>query len=70
LPENGFACSMLINAGLCSKFPSPTIVVGLVGTLVLDGKSRGSSSRPLVLTRCCLRDRRCSSLESRETSEG
>jgi hypothetical protein len=28
---------MLINAGLSTKFPSPTIVVGPVGTLVLDG---------------------------------
>jgi hypothetical protein len=28
---------MLINAGLSSKFPSPTAVVGLVGTLVLEG---------------------------------
>jgi hypothetical protein len=28
---------MLINASLSSKFPSPTVVVGLVGTLVLDG---------------------------------
>jgi hypothetical protein len=37
LPENGFAYTMLINAGLSSKFPSPTVVVGLVGTLVLEG---------------------------------
>jgi hypothetical protein len=28
---------MLINAGLSSKFPSPTVVVGPVGTLVLEG---------------------------------
>jgi hypothetical protein len=28
---------MLINTGLSSKFPSPTIVVGPVGTLVLKG---------------------------------
>jgi hypothetical protein len=28
---------MLINAGLSSKFPSPTVVVSLVGTLVLVG---------------------------------
>jgi hypothetical protein len=28
---------MLINAGLSSKFPSPTIVFGPVGTLVLEG---------------------------------
>jgi hypothetical protein len=28
---------MLINIGLSSKFPSPTIVVGPVGTLVLEG---------------------------------
>jgi hypothetical protein len=28
---------MLINAGLSSKFPSPTVVVGLVGTLVVEG---------------------------------
>jgi hypothetical protein len=28
---------MLIKASLSSKFPSPTIVVGPVGTLVLDG---------------------------------
>jgi hypothetical protein len=28
---------MLINAGMSSNFPSPTIVVGPVGTLVLDG---------------------------------
>jgi hypothetical protein len=27
---------MLINTGLSSKFPSPTIVVGPVGTLVLE----------------------------------
>jgi hypothetical protein len=27
---------MLINAGLSSKFPSPTVVVGPVGTLVLE----------------------------------
>jgi hypothetical protein len=33
---------MLINADLSSKFPSPTIVFGPVGTLVLDG---GESSR-------------------------
>jgi hypothetical protein len=37
LPENGFSCTILINTGLSSKFPSPTVVVGLVGTLVLDG---------------------------------
>jgi hypothetical protein len=37
LPENGLACTMLINAGLSSKFSSPTVVVGPVGTLVLDG---------------------------------
>jgi hypothetical protein len=37
LLENGFACTMLINAGLSSKFPSPTVVVGPVGTLVLEG---------------------------------
>jgi hypothetical protein len=71
LPENGFACTMLINVGLSSKFPSPTVVVGPVGTLVLEGAENSrTSSRPLVLTRCCLRDRLCSSLESRETSEG
>jgi hypothetical protein len=28
---------MLINTSLSSKFPSPTVVVGPVGTLVLDG---------------------------------
>jgi hypothetical protein len=28
---------MLINIGLSSKFLSPTVVVGLVGTLVLEG---------------------------------
>jgi hypothetical protein len=28
---------MLINAGLSSKFSSPTVVVGPVGTYVLDG---------------------------------
>jgi hypothetical protein len=28
---------MLINAGLSSKFPSPTFTFGLVGTLVLEG---------------------------------
>jgi hypothetical protein len=28
---------MLLNAGLSSKFLSPTVVVGPVGTLVLDG---------------------------------
>jgi hypothetical protein len=28
---------MLINADLSSKFPSPTVVVGTVGTLVLEG---------------------------------
>jgi hypothetical protein len=28
---------MLINVGLSSKFPSPTVVVGPVGTLVLEG---------------------------------
>jgi hypothetical protein len=28
---------MLINASLSSKFLSPTVVVGPVGTLVLDG---------------------------------
>jgi hypothetical protein len=33
-------------------------------------KTRGSSSQPLLLTRCCLLDRWCSSLGSRETSEG
>jgi hypothetical protein len=37
LPENGLACTMLINAELSSKFLSPTVVVGPVGTLVLDG---------------------------------
>jgi hypothetical protein len=37
LPENELAYTMLINAGLSSKFLSPTVVVGLVGTLVLDG---------------------------------
>jgi hypothetical protein len=37
LTENGFAYTMLINAGLSSKFPSPTVVVGLVGTLVVEG---------------------------------
>jgi hypothetical protein len=31
------ACTMLTNAGLSSKFSSPTVVVGPVGTLVLDG---------------------------------
>jgi hypothetical protein len=28
---------MLINVGLSSQFPSPTVVVGPVGTLVLEG---------------------------------
>jgi hypothetical protein len=28
---------MLINVGLSSKFPSPTITFGSVGTLVLEG---------------------------------
>jgi hypothetical protein len=28
---------MLINAGLSLKFPFPTVVVGPVGTLVLEG---------------------------------
>jgi hypothetical protein len=28
---------MLINAGLSSKFLSPTVMVGPVGTLVLEG---------------------------------
>jgi hypothetical protein len=28
---------MLINAVLRSKFPSPTITFGLIGTLVLEG---------------------------------
>jgi hypothetical protein len=28
---------MFINASLSSKFPSPTVVIGLVGTLVLEG---------------------------------
>jgi hypothetical protein len=28
---------MLINADLSSKFPSPTVVVGSVGILVLEG---------------------------------
>jgi hypothetical protein len=37
LPENEFSCTMLINAGLSSKFLSPTVVVGPVGTLVLEG---------------------------------
>jgi hypothetical protein len=37
LPENGLACTMLINTDLSSKFLSPTVVVGPVGTLVLDG---------------------------------
>jgi hypothetical protein len=37
LLENEFACTILINACLSSKFPSPTIVVGQVGTLVLEG---------------------------------
>jgi hypothetical protein len=37
LPENVLACTMLINADLSSKFPSPTVVVGPVGTLVSDG---------------------------------
>jgi hypothetical protein len=37
LLENGLAYTMLINAGLSTKFPSPTVVVGPVGTLVLDG---------------------------------
>jgi hypothetical protein len=37
LLENGFACTMLINAVLSSKFLSPTVVVGPVGTLVLEG---------------------------------
>jgi hypothetical protein len=37
LPEKIFACTMLINAGLSSKFPSPIVVVGPVGTLVLEG---------------------------------
>jgi hypothetical protein len=36
LPENAFAGTMLINAGLSSKFPSMTVVVGPVGTLVLE----------------------------------
>jgi hypothetical protein len=66
LSENGFACTMLINTGLSSKFSSPTVVFGPVGTLVLEGrKTRGSSSRPLVLTRCYLWDRRCSSPDPR-----
>jgi hypothetical protein len=30
------SCTILINAGLSSKFPSPTIMVGPVGTLVLE----------------------------------
>jgi hypothetical protein len=28
---------MLINAGMSSKFLSPTVVVGPIGTLVLEG---------------------------------
>jgi hypothetical protein len=67
LPENGLACTMLINTGLSSKFLSPTVVVGPVGTLVLEGAE--NSQRPLVLTKCCLRDQWCLSFESRETSE-
>jgi hypothetical protein len=38
LPENGFACTILINASLNSKFQSPTVVVGPVGSIVLDGE--------------------------------
>jgi hypothetical protein len=37
LARERFACTMLINAGLSSKFLSTTVVVGPVGTLVLDG---------------------------------
>jgi hypothetical protein len=37
---------MLINAGLSSKFPSPTVVVGPVGTLVLEGGEK-LADRPL-----------------------
>jgi hypothetical protein len=36
---------MLINVGLSSKFPSPTIVFGLVGTLVLE---RAENSRIIL----------------------
>jgi hypothetical protein len=37
LPENGFSCTMLINAGLSSKFLSPTVVIDPVGRMVLEG---------------------------------
>jgi hypothetical protein len=37
LPENGFACTILIYVSLSSKFPSPIVVVGPVGKLVLEG---------------------------------
>jgi hypothetical protein len=62
---------MLINADLSSKFPSHNIVVGPVGTLVLEG----TENLQIVLSvigadEMLSTDRRYSSLDSRETSEG
>jgi hypothetical protein len=60
----------LINTGLSSKFPPPTIVFGPVGTLVLEG----AENSQIVLSaigadEVLSRDRWCSSLDLRETSE-
>jgi hypothetical protein len=40
---------MLINIGLSSKFPSPTVVVAPIGTLVLEG---AENSRIVLLAIC------------------
>jgi hypothetical protein len=54
---------MLINTGLTSKFPSPAVVVGPVGTMVLEG---AENSR-IVLSAIDVDE--VLSLDSRETSE-
>jgi hypothetical protein len=45
LSENIFPCTMLINTDFSSKFLSPTVVVGQVGTLV--GGDEKLADRPL-----------------------
>ena len=37
LPQNGLACTMLMWLDLSSKFMSPTLMLGLVATLSVEG---------------------------------
>jgi hypothetical protein len=70
LLENGLACTVLISAGLSSKFPSPTVTFGPVGTLVWE---EAENSQIVLSTfsadKVLSSGSTVFSLDSRETSE-